>query len=73
MMLGLQAPDSPQVQLPKTEKKKPLIQNIKIATEEESVCYIPGVGFRSSDLFGWWDGGMAKTSVNQNSSLSIVG
>ena len=63
-MLGLQASDSPSLQLPKTSIKKTLIQNIEIATEEESL--------RLSNLFGWWDGGMAKARVNQNSSLSII-
>ena len=51
-----------------TPMKKPLIQNIKIATKVESACYISGLSLRLSNLFGWWDGGMAKTSVNQNSS-----
>ena len=72
-MLGPQASDSPFRQLPKTSMKKPLIQNIRIVTKEERVCYISGVSLRFSNLFGWWDGGMAKTSVNQNSSLDIIG
>ena len=43
--------------------KKPLIQNIKIAAKEEGVCYMWGLCRCLSNLFGWWDGGMAKTSV----------
>ena len=42
-MLGPQASDSPFRQLPKTSMKKPLIQDIKIATKEKRVCYISGV------------------------------
>ena len=73
MMLGLQASDSPSTQPPKTSMKKPVIQNIKITTKKERVCYISGLCRCLSNLFRRWDGGMAKTSVNQNSSLDIIG
>ena len=32
-----------------------------------------GESLRLSNLFGWWGGGMAKTNLNQHSSLSIIG